>query len=89
MAQPREEVVDGRHDQPSAVAILDVGGMNRSANQQTGGVGHDVALAPLDLLAASCPCGLPPSIVLTDWLSMTPADGLGWRPATSRACSRS
>jgi hypothetical protein len=55
MAQPREEVVDGRHDQPSAVAILDVGGMNRSVNQQTGGVGHDVALAPLDLLGGIVP----------------------------------
>jgi hypothetical protein len=53
--------VYGFNDQPGAVAILGVGGMDRDPDQQTGSVGHDVALAApglrrgrlLTLLAAS------------------------------------
>ena len=45
MAQPREEVVDGFDDQRCAIAVLDIGGVDRGANQQAGSIGHDVALA--------------------------------------------
>jgi hypothetical protein len=48
------------------------------------GVGEHVALAPLIFLAASYPRGPAVSVVLTDWLSMTPAVGLASRPAASR-----
>ena len=34
-----------------AVSILDVGGMHLRANQVAAGIGNDVALAPIDLLA--------------------------------------
>jgi hypothetical protein len=46
-------------------------------------------LRPLTFLAASQPRGPPLSVVLTDWLSMTPADGLASRPAASRVYSNS
>jgi len=54
--------------------------------QATVRVGHDVALAPMDLL-----CGVaafePPfrSAVLTVWLSMMAAEGEASRPARSRS----
>src|SRR5512143_714448 len=38
---------------------------------------------PLIFLPASKPRGPPASVVLIDWLSITPADGLASRPATS------
>src|SRR5262249_3598248 len=38
---------------------------------------------------ASKPRGPPLSVVLADWLSITPADGLASRPARSRACCSS
>src|ERR1041385_3657659 len=41
-------------------------------------------LRPFIFLAGSNPRGPPSSVVLTDWLSMTPAEGLGSRPAASR-----
>ena len=34
-----------------AVPVLDIGAINQRANQQAKDIGHDVALAPLDLLA--------------------------------------
>jgi hypothetical protein len=43
----------------------------------------------LNVLPTSQPRGPPLSVALTDWLSMTPADGLGSRPAGSRACRSS
>jgi len=52
--------------------------------------GDDLAFAPLELFAGiitARPAAL--AVVLTDWLSMTPADGLGSRPAASRACNNS
>jgi len=58
--------------------------MHLGTNQMTVGIGDDVALAPVDLLARIIPCGPPLSVVLTDWLSITPADGLASRPSRSR-----
>ena len=42
-------------------------------------------LRPLTRLPASKPRMPPLSVVFTDWLSITPADGAAWRPAASRA----
>ena len=42
-------------------------------------------LRPLTNLPASNPRGPPLSVVFTDWLSITPADGLASRPSASRA----
>ena len=59
--------------------------MDDHADQQADRVDHDVAFAALDLLPASKPRIPPLSVVLTDWLSMTPAVGLASRPSRSRA----
>jgi hypothetical protein len=61
MAQPREQLTDGRDDEPGTTAILDIGRVHRGTDQQTASIGHNVALAapglrrggPLTLLAAS------------------------------------
>jgi hypothetical protein len=44
-----KKLVDRGDDQPSAIAILDVGGMDHGTDQQAGDVGHEMALAPFDL----------------------------------------
>lgn len=45
------EQADGRQDADSAIAILDIGGMNLQADQVALGVGDNVALAAPDLFA--------------------------------------
>jgi len=50
MTQPRERVADGREHARGAVAVLNVGGVDLSGEQQTGRVGEDMTLAALDLL---------------------------------------
>jgi hypothetical protein len=73
----------------AAVAVLDVGGMDARAQQQTERVDQDVALASLDLLArvvARRVGARPPfSALLTLWLSRIAALGLASLPACSRA----
>jgi hypothetical protein len=51
MPQPRMEISDLGQDQWCAIAILDVGFMDNSGDQQAVGVGEHVALTALDLLA--------------------------------------
>jgi hypothetical protein len=75
--------------------------MDHRTHQQAGSVGHNMALTAFDFLGrilrvaalprlrTGSPRGPPLSVVLTDWLSMTPAEGLGSRPAASRASSSS
>src|SRR5712691_1941440 len=64
MAQPREEIADRGQQIGRTVSILDVGGVHLRANQMTAGIGNDVALATIDLLAriiaprTSAFCGL-------------------------------
>ena len=70
-----------------AVAILDIGGMYRSAQQQTECVYENVALLALDLLsrivAMRVDARPPFSALLTLWLSMTAAVGLASRSSRS------
>jgi hypothetical protein len=95
MASPGKQLVHGLDDKLGAITILDISGVHLGTDQQTASIGNDVALAAHSLrwgrllifLAASYPRGPPLSVVLTDWVSMTPADGLASRPAASRACS--
>jgi len=42
--------VDRLDDQNRAIAILDIGRVHLGTDQQTAGIGHNVSLAPLDLL---------------------------------------
>src|SRR6266446_100932 len=43
MAQPGKQLVDGLDDKPGTIAILDIGGVHLSTDQQTGSIGHNVA----------------------------------------------
>jgi len=51
MAQPGKQVVDGANDKRGTIAILHIGGVDFSADQQAQRVGDDLALATFDLLA--------------------------------------
>lgn len=55
VAQPGEEIADRRQHADRAVAMLDVGAVHLGADQEPVGVGDDVALAPVDLLAGVVP----------------------------------
>ena len=69
-------VVATHQYQPSAVAILNVGGMHYCRQQQPQSVTF-ASLYPLARVVTSRP---PFSVVFTDWLSMTAALGLAARP---------
>jgi hypothetical protein len=73
----------------ATVAILDVGAMHVGSDQQAGGVCNKLTLAAFDFLATSRPRGPPASVVFDRLAVKTPAEGLGARPAASRACSSS
>ena len=51
VAQPGQQATDRDQQRRGAVAVLDVGGVDLRRHQMALGVGQDVALAPLDLLA--------------------------------------
>jgi len=53
MAQPGKQVVDGLGDNSGPIAILDVGRMDHHTHTQARRVGHNMALATFDFLAAS------------------------------------
>ena len=62
--------------------------MHDHGQQQPQGVDHDVALAPLDLLAGVVAPGPATSVVWTDWLSRMAALGVAARPARCRTRDR-
>lgn len=53
VAQPGEAGADRDQDAGRAIAILDIGRMDQSGDQQAAGVDEGVSLVVLDLLAAS------------------------------------
>ena len=73
------------------VAILNVGGMHRHAQQETERIDEDVALATADLLARiealRVEHGPPFCAPLALWLSMIAVVGLASRPACSRTAT--
>src|SRR5438552_18433743 len=50
MAQPGKQIMDRRNDKPGTIAILDIGGVHLGSDQQTGSIGHKVALTAFDPL---------------------------------------
>lgn len=74
-----------------AVAILDIGGVNGSTQQQPERIYENVALLALDLfsriVAVRIDARPPFSALFTLWLSMTAAVGLAWRSSRSRHCT--
>ena len=78
----------GGHEQDATIAVLNVRGMDEGVEQQALGVDQDMTLLAPDLLAAIIArrvnAAPPFSALLTLWLSMIAALGLGSRPANSR-----
>jgi hypothetical protein len=50
VAQPGKQLVARVDDQHRPITILHIGGVYLGTDQQTAGVGHNVALSPFDLL---------------------------------------
>ena len=75
--------------QLAAITVLDVGRVNDQREDQAERVNDDMTLAPLGFLARIVPSVAPFSAVLTDWLSMIPALGVGLRPSSIRTRRRS
>ena len=73
----------------AAVTVLDVGRVYDQCENQAERVDNDMTLAPKRFLARIVPSVAPFSAVLTDWLSMIPALGVGLRPFLIRTCDRS
>ena len=82
----RTELFD---QQLAAVTVLDVGGVNHQREDQAERVNDNMTLAALGFLARIVPSVAPFSAVLTDWLSMMPALGVGLRPSSIRTRRRS
>ena len=86
--QERIHPEQSRKQQDTAIAILNVGGMNEGVQQQAERVYQNVALLALDLLARiiamRIDAGPPFSALFTLWLSMMAAVGLASRSACSR-----
>jgi hypothetical protein len=84
-------IVLGQHiNQPSGhCAILIVGFGDKGLEHQTLGIDEQVALAPFDMFTAIVAPTAPFSVVLTDWLSMIAALGVGSRSSSWRKVSRS
>ena len=73
--------MNGGNDERSTIAVFHVGEVHLDTNQRTRDVGHDMALKAFDFLGRIKTARPTVPVVLTDWLSMTPAGKLGSRPA--------
>ena len=78
----------GQHEL-DPVSVLDVRSMDDNGQKQSQSVYDDMALASRDLLARIVATRPPFSVVLTDWLSIMAALGVGSRPSASRTFGRS
>ena len=85
MTQPGEGVSNQLEKRGGTIAVLYAGFMYDARDQKTRGVREKMPFAPFNLLASVEPARAPASVVLTDWLSITPAVGLASRPSASRA----
>ena len=78
-------------DQRGPIAILDIGGVDRNAQQQTERIDEDMPLTAGDLLARIVTLrinrGPPFWAALALWLSMIAAVGLASRPSCSRTAT--
>ena len=87
--EPRKSPHKLRKHQHGSVTVLDVGSMDDNSQKQSQGINHDMALASRHLLSRVIATRPPFSVVLTDWLSMMAALGVGSCPSASRTLGRS
>ncbi len=73
----------------AAVPVLHIGRVHDQGENQAERVNNDMTLATQRFLARIVPSVAPFSAVLTDWLSMIPALGVGLRPFLIRTRRRS
>ena len=71
-------ISDAMQREVSALVVLKVGSMNNDHQEQAEGIDHDTPLRPVIFFPASEARCSPPSAVLTDWLSMIVAVGVGF-----------
>ena len=71
-----------------SVAVLDIRSVDNDRQKQAKRINYQMALAAGDLLARIIAPRPPFSVVLTDWLSMMAALGVGSRPSDSRTLGR-
>ena len=86
--EPRKQAHELGQNQLGPVAILDVGRMDHDRQDQTEGIDDDMSFAARDFLARIVSPRPPFSTVLTDWLSMMAAEGVGSLPAWMRTSWR-
>ena len=87
--EPRKSPHQFRKHKLGPVSVLDIRSMDDNGQKQSQSVYDDMAFASRDLLARVVAARPPFSVVLTDWLSMMAALGVGSRPSTSRTLGRS
>ena len=75
-------------DQLRPIPILDIGRMHHHRQQQPHGIYYDMSLSTVDLLASVIATRPPFSVVLTDWLSIIAALGVGFLPSACRTLTR-
>ena len=86
--EPRVFPYQFTQHQFGSVAVLDTGSVDDDRQKQAKGVNYYMALAPTNLLAGIIAARPPFSVVLTDWLSIIAALGVGSRPSDSRTLGR-
>src|SRR5918996_5588099 len=88
-AQPGKLMPEDFQHLLGPVAVLHAGGRDDDGQDQSERVDEEMPFAAFDLFVGVEAANPPFSVVLTDWLSMTPA--LGWRrlPAATRTSPRS
>ena len=86
--EPRVPSHQFAQHQFGSVAVLDVRSVDDNRQKQAKRINYQMALAARDLLARIIAPRPPFSVVLTDWLSMMAALGVGSRPSDSRTLGR-
>ena len=83
-----EALAQELEDLLGSVAVLHGGLMNDQSDDEAEGVDDNMTFPSVDFLAGIVSAKPPFSVVLTDWLSMMAALGVGCRPHAFRTCSR-
>ena len=85
--QSRETAGQFLQNQLGSITVLDARRMHHDRHHQTERIHHQMAFSAHYLLARIVTSVPPFEAVLTDWLSIIAALGLGWRPALIRTRS--
>ena len=86
--QPRKQSSQFFQNQHSSVTVLNIRRMYHHCQHQTQRIYHQMAFSTRYFLSGIIATLPPFSAVLTDWLSITAAEGLTCRPASTRTRSR-